>query len=396
MPGPLDGIRVLEAGLLIQGPQAAALLGDMGADVIKIELPGVGDQSRYITVAPDDPRSAVFTACNRGKRSISLDLRQARGVEIFKALVRTADVFVSNFMPGTLENWGVAYEDLAEINAGIICAQGSTFGPVGPDAERKGADLAGQAAGGLISTTGRDGDPPTPVGVFIADHVGSLNMVAGILAALHARSATGRGQRVDVSLLGGQIWAQATEYTHYLLTDRIPGRANFGHPMIKAAYGIFQTADGWIGLVGVPPHARDGFFVAIERPDLALDARLQGIALPPEDLAWFKGQLAATFKTRTTAAWGEILGAAGVRYAPVQDYAAAAADPGIWENGYLAEVADDAGLKRRVVGTPIRMGATPLSPGAEAPSLGEHTEDVLREIGIEADELAALREQGTI
>ena len=255
MPGPLDGIRVLEAGLLIQGPQAAALLADMGADVIKIELPGVGDQSRYITVAPGDQRSAVFTACNRGKRGISLDLRQPRGAEIFKALVRTADVFVSNFMPGTLENWGLAYEDLAAVNPGIICAQGSTFGPVGPDAERKGADLAGQAAGGLISTTGRDGDPPTPVGAFIADHVGSLNMVAGILAALHARSTTGRGQRVDVSLLGGQIWAQATEYTHYLLTDRIPGRANLGHPLIKAAYGIFETADGWIGLVGVPPQA---------------------------------------------------------------------------------------------------------------------------------------------
>ena len=166
--------------------------------------------------------------------------------------------------------------------------------------------------------------------------------------------------------------------------------------MIKAAYGIFETADGWLGLVGVPPHARDGFFIAIERPDLALDERLKGIALPPEDLAWFKGELAATFKTRTTAAWGEVLGAAGVRYAPVQDYAAAAADPGIWENGYLTEVADDAGLTQRVVGTPIRMGATPLSPGVQAPSLGEHTEEVLREIGIEADEMATLREQGTI
>ena len=187
MAGPLQDIRVLEAGLLIQGPQAAALLADMGADVIKIELPGVGDHSRHIHVAPDDPRSAVFEGCNRGKRSIALDLRSEPVAAAFKALAETADVFVSNFKPGTLEEWGLGFEHLAKINPRIICAQGSTFGPLGPDAEREGADLAGQAAGGLISTTGQDADPPTPVGAFIADHIGSLNMVSGILAALHVR-----------------------------------------------------------------------------------------------------------------------------------------------------------------------------------------------------------------
>ena len=191
MRGPLDGIRVLEAGLLIQGPQATAMLADMGADVVKIELPGSGDQGRYIHVGLGDDRSAVYTACNRGKRSISLDLRHPRGAEIFKSLARDADVFVSNFKPGTLETWGIGYDDLAGINPGIICAQGSTFGPVGPDATREGADLAGQAAGGLISTIGSDTDAPSPVGVFIADHIASLNLAAGILAALHARAATG-------------------------------------------------------------------------------------------------------------------------------------------------------------------------------------------------------------
>ena len=392
MPGPLDGIRVLEAGLLIQGPQAAALLADMGADVIKVELPGVGDQSRYITVAPDDPRSAVFAACNRGKRGISLDLRQPRGAELMRALVRTADVFISNFAPGTLERWGLGYEDLAEVNAGVVCAQGSTFGPVGPDAERKGADLAGQSAGGLISTTGSDGDPPTPVGAFIADHIGSLNMVAGILAALHVRTTTGRGQRIDVSLLGGQIWAQATEYTHYLLTDRIPGRANLGHPLIRGAYGIFETADGWIGVIGVPPQARDAFFIALERPDLAVDERFQSIALKPEDFAWLRAEMATAFKTRPTTEWCEALGEAGVRYAPVRNYAEVVADPGVWENGYFAE--DPGG--QRVVGAPIRMSATSLAPGGPAPALGEHTDEVLREIGIDDETLAALREQGTI
>lgn len=394
MAGPLQDIRVLEAGLLIQGPQAAALLADMGADVIKIELPGVGDHSRHIHVAPDDPRSAVFEGCNRGKRSITLDLRQQQGADAFKTLAERADVFVSNFKPGTLEEWGLGFEALSKINPGIICAQGSTFGPLGPDADREGADLAGQAAGGLISTTGREGDAPTPVGAFIADHIGSLNMVAGILAALHVRERTGRGQRIEVSLLGGQIWAQATEYTHFLMTDRVPGRANLGHPLIKAAYGIFETRDGWIGIIGVPPQARDEFFVAIDRPDLSLDERLQGIAIDPETIDWFKAELAAAFKKQTTERWCEALRDAGVRFAPVRDYREVAQDAGVWANGYFAQVEDDQGVKRRVVGTPIRMSETPLQPGALAPALGEHTEDVLREAGLNDDRLAELRESG--
>ena len=396
MAGPLAGIRVLEVGLLIQGPQAAALLSDMGADVLKIELPGIGDHSRHIHVAPDDPRSAVFAACNRGKRSITLDLRHPEGAAIFKQMAANADVVVSNFKPGTLAEWGIGYEELAAANPRIVCAQGSTFGPVGPDAEREGADLAGQAAGGLVSTIGRDEDPPSPVGAFIADHIGSLNMVAGILAALHVRASTGRGQNVEVSLLGGQIWAQATEFTHTLLTGRLPGRANLGHPLIKAAYGIFPTEDGWIGVIGVPPQARDAFFVAVDRPDLALDERLQGIALDDDTLAWFRAELAAAFAKHTTAHWCQALHEAGVRYAPVRNYAEVVADPGAWENGYFAEVTDEDGATQRVVGTPIAMSATPLEPAATAPALGEHTEAVLAELGVDAAAIARLREQGTI
>ncbi|MDE0422590.1 MAG: CoA transferase [Gammaproteobacteria bacterium] len=395
MPGPLDGIRVLEAGLLIQGPQAAALLADMGADVIKIELPGLGDQGRYIHVGPDDPRSAVYTACNRGKRSVALDLRHPRGAGIFKTLARDADVFVSNFKPGTLETWDIGYDDLAEINPGIICAQGSTFGPVGPDADREGADLAGQAAGGLISTIGRDQDAPSPVGVFVADHIASLNLAAGILAALHARAATGRGQRVEASLLGGQIWAQATEFTHLMLTNEPARRANDGHSLIKGVYGIFETADGWIAIPGVPPHARDAFFIAVGRPDLTLDDRLQDVAVH-DAFDWLIDQLAAAFKMQPTEHWCRVLREAGVRYAPVRNHRQVLDDTGAWDNGYFAEAGNDEGEAVQVVGTPIRMSETPLAPGATAPELGAHTEEVLREIGIGDAELAVLREQKTI
>ena len=396
MAGALQGIKVIEVGLLIQGPQAAALLADMGADVIKVELPGIGDQGRYIFLGDGDLRSAIFIGCNRGKRGLTLDLRHEQGANIFKKLTETADIVISNFKPGTLDAWGLGYEDLAAINPRIIWAAGSTFGPVGPDAAREGADLAGQSAGGLISTTGSDGDPPTPVGAFIADHIGSLNMVSGILAALHARHESGQGQRIEVSLVGGQIWAQATEFTHYLLTGNIPGRSNFGHPLIPAAYRIFQTADGWIGLIGLSAEAKDVFFALVGRPEMAMDPRFDALLLSPEELKSLVGELEPIFLERTTDEWCELLQEAGARFAPVRNYAEVVADEGVWENDYFVEVKDDAGQSQRVVGTPIRMSETPLQPSAIAPDLGQHSEEILKEAGYSAADIEEFRTAGTV
>ena len=396
MAGALQGIKVIEVGLLIQGPQAAALLADMGADVIKVELPGIGDQGRYIFLGDGDLRSAVFIGCNRGKRGLTLDLRHEQGANIFKKLTETADIVISNFKPGTLDEWGLGYEDLAAINPRIIWAAGSTFGPVGPDAAREGADLAGQSAGGLISTTGSEGDPPTPVGAFIADHIGSLNMVSGILAALHSRHESGHGQRIEVSLVGGQIWAQATEYTHYLLTGNIPGRSNFGHPLIPAAYRIFQTADGWVGLIGLSAEAKDVFFALVGRHEMAMDPRFDALLLSPEELKSLVGELEPIFLERTTDEWCELLQEAGARFAPVRNYAEVVADKGVWENDYFVEVKDAAGQSQRVVGTPIRMSEPPLQPSAIAPDLGQHSEEILKEAGYSAADIEEFRTAGTV
>lgn len=395
-PGPLAGIRVLDLGLLVQGPQAALLLGDMGADVVKIELPGVGDQSRWIPVSPSDLRAPYFIACNRGKRSITIDLRTARGREVFLRLADTADVVISNFVPGTLERWGIDYAVVAARHPRIIFGSGSTFGPAGADANRKGADIAGQASGGLIHRTGRDADSTTPIGVTIADHIGSQNLANGILAALFARTRTGRGQKVEVSLLGGQIYAQASEYTYTFLTGENPGRAERGHPLIPMLYGVFPTADGQIAIVGVTPPFRAAFFAALGRPELAREPRFATPILSPENRRALFDILAERFRTRTTAEWESLLAESDQRFAAVRDYLDVAADESPYANGYLQRIEHPEWGSVSMIGSPIRLSDTPIRPQALAPELGQHTEEILLELDYDWEAIAALRDAGVV
>jgi crotonobetainyl-CoA:carnitine CoA-transferase CaiB-like acyl-CoA transferase len=392
----LEGIRVVEVGLLVQGPQAAGLLCDMGASVIKVELPGFGDQARWVPASPTDPRSGYFLACNRGKRSITVDLHKPDGIEVFLRLVDTADVLISNFKPNTLDEWGVGYDVLSQRNPGLIYATGSAFGSIGPDALLEGADLAGQASGGLIATTGRDGGEPTPVGVTIADHMASQHLAAGILGALIARGRTGKGQRVDVSLLGGAIWAQASEITSYSLSGQVPGRANRSHPLINGGYGILKTSDGHIALVGVPPQHRAAFAAAIGKTDLwESDPRFASPWLTPEGKQALLDVLETIFATKTTAEWCEILRPC-TRFAPVRGYPEIVADPQVYENGYLFKADHPTYGSMTLVGTPIRMSDTPIEVAIVAPELGEHTEEILLELGYEWEHIAALRENASI
>jgi len=394
--GALAGLRVLDLGLLVQGPQAAQLLGDLGADVIKVELPGLGDQARWIRIAVDDARSAFFIGCNRGKRSVTLDLRVPAGREVFLQLVDTADVVISNFLPGTLDGWGLGYDVLAMRNPRLVFGAGSAFGPAGPDASRRGADLAGQAEGGLISTTGSDPSTATPVGVVIADHIGSQNLANGILAALLARERTGRGQKVEVSLLGGQLFAQASELTYQFLIGRPPGRSDGGHFMIPMLYGIVPTKDGQLALVGIPTDTRADFFERIGRPELAQDERFMALGFLPDVKHALFETLAETFRERTTAEWAEVLHEGGHRYAVVRGYDAIEQDEGAFANGYLQRVEHPEWGAVTMVGCPIRLSDTPASPGALAPELGQHTEEVLLELGLDWDAIAALREAKAI
>jgi len=394
--GALDGVRVLDLGLLVQGPQAAQMLGDLGADVIKVELPGIGDQARWIPVSTEDLRAPYFIACNRGKRSITLDLRMEAGVEAFMRLVDTADMVISNFVPGTMARWGLTYERLAERNPRIIYGAASTFGWDSDDAGREGADLAAQAAGGLISTTGTGPDDVGPVGVTIADHIGSQNLVAGVLAALYARERTGRGQKVEVSLVGGQIFAQASEYTYFFLTGKQPGHADRGHPLLPFVYGVFTTADGHIAMVGVTPDQRPAFYDCIERPDMFDDPRFSGFAIEADDRKVLFAMLDEAFSKRTTGEWAEKLRAAGQRFAPVRDYAAVSADEGVFADGYLKHVEHPEWGEISMIGCPVRLSDTPADPGEAAPELGQDTEILLMELGYEWESIEKMREARVI
>lgn len=394
--GALDGIRILDAGMHVHGPQAAQTMSYLGADVIKIELPDLGDQSRWIPLSGSDPRAPYFEACNRGKRSVTINLRTLDGREVFLRLAETADVIISNFKVGTLDDWGLGYDVVSARNPRIIYASGTTLGRNGPAAKMEGGDLAGQARGGLISTIGAEGEPFTPVGVTIADHIGSQNMTVGIMAALISRNQTGQGQRVDVSLLGSQIYAQASEYTAFLLNGVVPGRTHYGHPLLHAAYGVVPTADGSLALVGVPSPKREAFYEAIGLPELADDERFQPLVYTRETTKQLFEIFSKVFATRTTAEWMARLNGTGARIAPVQNYAEAAIDPHVVENGYIIDASDAAGNTVRVVGSPIELSHTPAKVSAVAPELGQNTEEVLLEVGYNWDEISALRKAGAI
>ena len=394
MAGALDGIRGLDLSTLVQGPQAAAMLHDLGAEVLKIELPDVGDMGRHVGVIEELGTSVFWEACNRGKRSVTLDLRTDAGREAFLKLVESSDVVLSNFQPGTLDGWGLGYEDLAAVNPRIIWAAGSFLGPTGPDALREGADIVGEAAGGVIAGIGNDGEPVTTVASLLADHCGSQNLQTGIIAALYARERTGRGQRVDVSLLGGQIWMQAPEYTHYFLTGELAGRSNGGHPLVHALYGVFPTSDGALAMAGCPEHLWEGMCRAIERPEWVEHPTYNSYFVTKDIAREMRKDFIEIFSQRTTDEWIERLSAEEQRFSPVRSHDQVAADPQSFANGYIVEIDHPQFGTVNLVGCPIQMSDTPTRYGVEAPQLGQDTEMVLVEAGYDWDELESLRERG--
>src|SRR3990172_7487217 len=372
MPGPVEGIRVLDFTIAQQGAYATVLLADMGADVIKVEQPGRGEVGRLLAIDRTRGVSAYFLALNRGKRGLTLELKSEKGREIPLRLARDCDVVAHNFRPGVMEKLGLGYEAFRESNPRIVYASASAFGTKGRLGWKPGNDILAQAMSGLMSTTGEEGDGPVPTGVAVADHIGAVTMALGLLAA--------------------QSW----ELTHHLLTGEVPAKAGRGHFPLPLLWYTYRTADGYMAVGGVYPDRWPVFCRAIDRPDLETDTRFAGVGARIRGRDELNRLLDAHFSTRTTAEWLERLEAADLFCAPVYDYAQVAAEPQAYDNGYLVPVQHPRLGEITAVNCPIAFSETPASPAPASPDLGEHTSDVLHGFGYGGEEIERLREEGIV
>ena len=395
MGGPLEGIRVLDFTIAQQGAYATLLMADMGAEVIKIEQPGRGEIGRVLGMDRKSGVSVYFLAINRGKRSLTLDLKSEKGREIALRLARDCDVVASNFRPGVMEKLGLDYEAFKQVNPRIIYAGASAFGTKGRLGWKPGNDILAQAMSGLMSTTGED-DTPLPTGAAIADHVAAVTLALGIVAALLARERTGVGQKVEASLLGSMLAGQSWELTHYLVTREKQPKAGRGNALLPLIWYTYRTADGYMAVGGVPPDRWHAFCQAIGWPELETDERFAGLGGRIREKEELNRLLDEHFSTCTTEEWLQRLEAGDIFCAPVYDYARVSEEPQVYDNGYLVPVQHPQLGEITVVNCPIQFSETPAAISATEAPLGEHTDEILEGFGYSADEIERLREEGVV
>ncbi|MEX2245694.1 MAG: CoA transferase [Dehalococcoidia bacterium] len=395
MAGPLQGVRVLDFTVFQQGPQATLVMADMGADVIKVEPPMFGDLGRVLAMHGPGRFSAYHLAHSRGKRSITVNLKAEEGREVVRRLIPRMDVLAQNFRPGAMEKLGLGYDDVRALNPGIIYGHASGWGPKGPKARHPAYDIAAQARSGLMSITGEEGGPPLPAGVAIADYIGSINLALGVVAALYARERTGVGQKVETSLLGSAIAAQAWELQYYMVSRRA-GRSGRGHAYLPTIWRAFQTKDGWAVVGGVGDDRWPAFCAAVGMPELERDPRYANAGARKDNLTDLYALLDDCFLSKTTAEWMAVLEAHDMICGPVQGYGDVMEDPQALANEYLVDVEHPTQGAMRVVGAPWRFSETPASVAAAAPELGQHTEEILLDAGYSWEQIASLRECGAV
>ncbi len=378
---PLAGLRVLDFSRVLAGPLCTMVLGDLGADVVKVERPGEGDDTRHWGPPFVGPDAAYFLCLNRNKRSVCLDLQTEEGRRAARRLARRADVLVENFRPGLMARFGLDHASLAADNPGLVYCSLTAFGEEGEAALRPGYDIIVQAVSGLMSVTGERGGGPVKVGVALLDVIAGLYAAVGIQAALHERQRTGRGRRLTVSLFDASVAAMVNQAANYLLGALVPGPMGTEHPNI-VPYQVFQAADRPFVLAAGNDRLFERTCEAIGRPDLARDPRFATNEARVRHRAALVPLLQEVFRSRTAAAWLAELSARSVPCAPVRRLDEVFAAP---EGAALVqEVADPHRGVLRLVADPIRPDGSPLPVRLPPPLLGEHTEQVLAELA--ADE----------
>jgi len=391
---PLQGLSVLDLSTNLSGPYCSMLLGDLGADVVKVERPASGDEARGMPPFVNG-QSSPFMIFNRNKRSLTLNLKTPEAREIALKLAARADVFLENFKPGTAERLGLGYKEVSNRNPRIIYCSISGFGQTGPYRERGGFDLIAQGMSGLMSVTGEEEGPPLRVPLPISDLCGGMFATIGILAALAARERTGRGQWVDTSLLETPIALSVYEAAQYFATGEVPQRLGPGH-RTSAPYQAFRTRDGWITVGGAAQH----FWLRLRRvlglEQLAADPRFATNA----DRVRHRKELAALLQERlereTSAYWLDRLEAEGIPAGPLYTYDQVFADRQVCHREMVVEVEHPVAGRTRVLGIPIKLSETPGAIRRPAPLLGEHTREILAELGFEPAEQERLKANGVI
>ncbi|WP_035299650.1 CaiB/BaiF CoA transferase family protein [Brevibacillus thermoruber] len=395
MDGALQGITVLDLTRVLAGPFCTMILGDLGADVIKVEAVGSKDDTRAWGPPFAGGESAYYLCANRNKRAITLNLKSAKGQDAFKKLAAGADVVVQNFKTGTLERLGLGYDTLKRINPQIILASITGFGQTGPYKNEPGYDYIIQAMAGLMSITGDERSGPLKVGVAIADVLTGLYAAIGILAALHERSYSGEGQQLDVSLFDAQLSALVNVASSYLTTGAVPRRLGNQHPHI-VPYQVFPTRDGeMVVAVGNDAQFRK-LAEALGMPELAADERYRTNADRLRHRDGLVAVISAVMKAKPTTHWRARLQAAGIPHGPINDLQAVFADPQVQARNMVVEMAHPTAGSVKLVGSPLKLSRTPVEMKRHPPLYGEHTAQVLSRLGYSPDELDEMRRNGDI
>lgn len=407
MTAPLAGIKVLDLSRVLAGPWCTQTLADLGAEVIKVEKPGTGDDTRHWGPpwANDEngqptKEAAYFLSANRGKKSITLDFTRPEGQAIIKRLAQRADILIENYKVGGLAKYGLDYDNLKIANPGLIYCSITGFGQSGPYRNLAGYDFQIQGLGGLMSITGLpDGVPgggPVKVGVAVADVFSGLYATIGILAALNRRNATGQGEYIDIALLDCQIAVLANQSMNYLTSGSSPQRLGNAHPNI-VPYQAFQTKDGHVILAVGNDDQFAKFCRIAGKPDWAADLRFKTNPARVKHRETLVAMIAAIMPERTTRDWLDALGKASIPSGPINTLADVFADPQVVARGIRLDLPHATAGRVPSVASPIRLRESVPDPVPGPPTLGQHTEEILKDLaGLSSREIEALRESGTI
>ena len=393
----LEGVRVIDLTRILAGPYCTMLLGDLGADVIKIEVPERGDDTRqWGPPFTAGGQSAYFLAANRNKRSLTLDLKSERGMEILKALIQTGDVLIENFRAGMLEKWGLGYEQLQELKPDLVYCTVTGYGYTGPYRDRPGYDFVVQALGGFMSVTGPVDGQPYRAGIAIADLASGIYASNAVLASLFARERTGKGQRIDISLLDCQVALMSYVASNNLVSKEQPRRFGNAHPNI-VPYEVFEAENGYFAFAAGNDLQWTKFCKAVNREDWKSDARFSTNPARLENRTELVGLLNELFGTHTIKHWVELCETIGLPASPINTMDAALADPQVIARELVMEVPHHTEGTVPLLRSPLNIPTAPSEVRYPPPTLGQHTDEILAELlNFNSEEIQILHDEGVV